>query len=39
MTDSIKIRRALMSVHDKSGLVDFARFLAGTGAEILSTGG
>lgn len=39
MTDSVKIRRALMSVHDKSGLVDFARFLAGTGAEILSTGG
>jgi phosphoribosylaminoimidazolecarboxamide formyltransferase/IMP cyclohydrolase len=39
MTDPVKIRRALMSVYDKTGLVDFARFLAGTGAEILSTGG
>jgi len=39
MTDLVKIRRALISVYDKTGLVDFARFLAGTGAEILSTGG
>ncbi|MDB5368906.1 MAG: purH, partial [Roseomonas sp.] len=39
MIHPVKIRRALMSVHDKAGLVDFARFLAGTGAEILSTGG
>jgi phosphoribosylaminoimidazolecarboxamide formyltransferase/IMP cyclohydrolase len=39
MTDLVKIRRALISVYDKTGLVDFARFLAGTDAEILSTGG
>ncbi|HWS54518.1 MAG TPA: bifunctional phosphoribosylaminoimidazolecarboxamide formyltransferase/IMP cyclohydrolase [Pyrinomonadaceae bacterium] len=34
-----KIRRALLSVSDKTGLVDFARALAGFGVEILSTGG
>ena len=33
------IRRALFSVSDKTGLVDFARFLAERGVEILSTGG
>jgi phosphoribosylaminoimidazolecarboxamide formyltransferase/IMP cyclohydrolase len=33
------IRRALFSVSDKTGLVDFARFLADRGVEILSTGG
>ncbi len=33
------IRRALISVWDKSGVVDFARGLAGFGVEILSTGG
>jgi phosphoribosylaminoimidazolecarboxamide formyltransferase/IMP cyclohydrolase len=33
------IRRALISVSDKSGLIDFARFLVGQGVEILSTGG
>ena len=33
------IRRALISVSDKSGLEPFARFLAGRGVEILSTGG
>jgi phosphoribosylaminoimidazolecarboxamide formyltransferase / IMP cyclohydrolase len=33
------IRRALISVSDKSGLVDLAKFLAGHGVEILSTGG
>ncbi len=33
------IRRALISVSDKTGLVDFARALAGRGIEILSTGG
>ena len=35
----MKIRRALVSVHDKTGIVDFARLLAGLGIEILSTGG
>jgi phosphoribosylaminoimidazolecarboxamide formyltransferase/IMP cyclohydrolase len=39
MADIVPIRRALISVHDKTGLVEFAQFLAGTGAEILSTGG
>ena len=33
------IRRALISVSDKSGLVEFASFLAGHGVELLSTGG
>ena len=34
-----KIERALISVSDKTGLVDFARALAARGVEILSTGG
>ena len=34
-----KVERALLSVSDKEGLVDFARKLAGLGVEILSTGG
>ncbi|MFZ5748657.1 MAG: bifunctional phosphoribosylaminoimidazolecarboxamide formyltransferase/IMP cyclohydrolase [Pseudomonadota bacterium] len=38
MTD-IAIRRALLSVSDKSGIVDFARMLAGHGVELVSTGG
>ncbi|WP_020590360.1 bifunctional phosphoribosylaminoimidazolecarboxamide formyltransferase/IMP cyclohydrolase [Kiloniella laminariae] len=33
------IRRALVSVSDKSGLVEFGKFLADQGIEILSTGG
>ena len=33
------IRRAVLSVSDKSGLVEFGTFLAGRGVEILSTGG
>ena len=33
------IRRALLSVTDKSGLVEFARALAGYGVELISTGG
>jgi len=39
MSDLRPIRRALMSVSDKTGLVEFARFLAERGVEILSTGG
>ena len=35
----IRIRRALISVSDKSGLMDFARTLVRNGVEILSTGG
>ena len=34
-----KIQRVLLSVTDKSGIVDFARGLSGRGAELLSTGG
>ena len=33
------IRRALLSVSDKSGIVEFARSLQSAGVEILSTGG
>ncbi len=33
------VRRALISVHDKEGLVPFARELYGLGIELLSTGG
>ena len=33
------IRRALISVSDKSGIVEFARALAEQGVELLSTGG
>jgi phosphoribosylaminoimidazolecarboxamide formyltransferase/IMP cyclohydrolase len=39
MTDIVAIRRALLSVSDKTGLVEFGRFLAARGVEILSTGG
>ncbi|MGE4220871.1 MAG: bifunctional phosphoribosylaminoimidazolecarboxamide formyltransferase/IMP cyclohydrolase [Alphaproteobacteria bacterium] len=34
-----KITRALISVSDKSGLIEFAGFLHGAGVELLSTGG
>jgi phosphoribosylaminoimidazolecarboxamide formyltransferase/IMP cyclohydrolase len=33
------IRRALLSVSDKAGLVEFAQALAGLGVELISTGG
>ncbi len=33
------VRRALLSVSDKTGIVDFARALSSRGVEILSTGG
>ncbi|MEN9642124.1 MAG: bifunctional phosphoribosylaminoimidazolecarboxamide formyltransferase/IMP cyclohydrolase [Planctomycetota bacterium] len=39
MAEHIRIRRALISVSDKSGLVEFARELAAMGVEIISTGG
>lgn len=38
-THAVKIKRALISVSDKSGIEDFARALSGYGVEILSTGG
>ena len=36
---SASIRRALISVSDKTGLIEFGRSLEGQGVEILSTGG
>ena len=39
MTQPIVIRRALLSVSDKTGLLDFARALVDFNVEILSTGG
>ena len=39
MPHSTPIRRALLSVTDKTGVVDFARALSEMGVEILSTGG
>ncbi len=33
------IRRALLSVSDKTGILEFAQFLASQGVELLSTGG
>jgi len=38
VTDRQSIRRALVSVYDKSGLLDLARDLADAGTEIVSTG-
>ena len=39
MSDLIPVKRALISVSDKTGLIEFARKLAARGVEILSTGG
>ncbi|MGC2822341.1 MAG: bifunctional phosphoribosylaminoimidazolecarboxamide formyltransferase/IMP cyclohydrolase [Candidatus Sulfotelmatobacter sp.] len=36
---SSRIQRAILSVTDKTGLVDFARQLSGLGIELISTGG
>ena len=33
------VRRALLSVHDKAGIVEFARALSGAGVQLVSTGG
>src|SRR5665213_205202 len=38
-TDPRRITRALLSVSDKTGLVDFAKALAGYNVELISTGG
>ena len=38
MTDH-RVTRALLSVSDKSGLIEFARALAGYGIDLVSTGG
>jgi phosphoribosylaminoimidazolecarboxamide formyltransferase/IMP cyclohydrolase len=39
MSDLLPVRRALISVSDKAGIVEFAQQLLGMGVEILSTGG
>ena len=39
MTDLVPVARALLSVSDKTGLIDLARDLADRGVELLSTGG
>ena len=39
MTDIVPIRRALISVSDKTGLVEFARALVAHGVAVVSTGG
>jgi len=39
MTELLPIRRALISVSDKTGLIDLAKALAERGVELLSTGG
>lgn len=38
-TDLKRVTRALLSVSDKTGLIDFARALAGRGVALVSTGG
>ena len=37
--DILPIRRAILSVTDKSGLVEFSTFLTSRGVELISTGG
>src|SRR6187397_937336 len=40
MTDHpCRVTRALLSVSDKTGLIEFARALAGHGVDLISTGG
>lgn len=37
--EAIKIRRAILSVSDKDGLIGFAKFLVKSGVELIATGG
>ena len=37
--DQVRVSRALLSVSDKTGLVDFARALDARGITLVSTGG
>lgn len=39
MADTVSIKRALLSVSDKAGIVDFARALSELGVDLVSTGG
>ncbi|MDY6820698.1 MAG: bifunctional phosphoribosylaminoimidazolecarboxamide formyltransferase/IMP cyclohydrolase [Deferribacterota bacterium] len=36
---ALKVKRALISVSDKSGIIDFAKYLSSNNVEIISTGG
>ena len=38
-TSTVAVRRALLSVSDKTGLIELAQALAGLGVELISTGG
>ena len=38
-SDLLPVRRALLSVSDKTGLIELATALAARGVELLSTGG
>ncbi|OCG96475.1 hypothetical protein LMG933_15900, partial [Xanthomonas euvesicatoria] len=38
-SDFLPVRRALLSVSDKTGLIDLARALVARNVELLSTGG
>ena len=38
-SDAMPLRRALLSVSDKTGLIDLGRRLAALNVELLSTGG
>ena len=39
MSDMVKVQRALVSVSDKTGIVEFVSSLVEMGVEIISTGG
>ena len=38
-SDLVRVSRALLSVSDKTGLVDFTRAMAAMDIELISTGG
>lgn len=38
-TDLVPVQRALLSVSDKTGLIELATYLHSIGVELLSTGG
>jgi phosphoribosylaminoimidazolecarboxamide formyltransferase / IMP cyclohydrolase len=39
MSDRVQVKRALLSVHDRTGIVELARALVALGAEIICSGG
>jgi phosphoribosylaminoimidazolecarboxamide formyltransferase/IMP cyclohydrolase len=38
-SDLVKVKRALISVSDKTGIIEFCKFLSSQGVELISTGG